>query len=350
MDTIQRVASRFMTQPLRLRRDYGEVSAEHHHHGSYMSQQHLREMEDLLQGIISQVDDGEELADWAESKIAHAHQLLLDLHGFFQYRDSDEDSHEHVHHNMHPFLSRSASLNKTAGKAYLSQSIGSKEFNQKVKQGEASMLYCIIKESNTSKYYEMLINRVEKNGRFIYQLVTQYGRIGPRKRNSVKEFRTLKEAKAVLAKKENEKLRSGYTSAYGSQHRAVVTENGKTKSVKLPRGQYPIGLNTPTRGWKNVDVSSNVEDLKGMRDEITLTLNQLEEGVMPSKVLRTLKRVYETTSEFDSSTAKELRSRLRKPMKRLEGTNKRFIQCPKQTVKELKTLRNYITRQLAFIS
>ena len=56
-----------------------------HHRGSYMSVQHLAEMQDLIAGISEMVHRGEELPDWVESKIAHTHQTLLDLVGYFQY-------------------------------------------------------------------------------------------------------------------------------------------------------------------------------------------------------------------------------------------------------------------------
>ena len=143
MDIFDRIASEYQkSQPLRLRRDYGEVSQEghsfkqaqmtkekfkkrmeedpefaekwnaqtvhskeemdeklgrkagHYHKGPYMSIQHILEMRDLVDGISEMIHRGDDIPDWAESKIAHAHQILLDLVGYFQYGEgyrTDED-------------------------------------------------------------------------------------------------------------------------------------------------------------------------------------------------------------------------------------------------------------------
>jgi hypothetical protein len=71
----------------------GRSAGHHEHHrGSYMSVQHLNEMQDLIAGISEMIHHGEELPDWVESKIAHTHQTLLDLVGYFQY---GEGFHSH---------------------------------------------------------------------------------------------------------------------------------------------------------------------------------------------------------------------------------------------------------------
>jgi hypothetical protein len=64
----------------------GKSAGHHdHHRGSYMSVQHLAEMQDLIAGISDMVHRDEELPNWVDSKIAHIHQNLLDLVGYFQY-------------------------------------------------------------------------------------------------------------------------------------------------------------------------------------------------------------------------------------------------------------------------
>lgn len=62
------------------------------HSGSYMSVQNLEEMQDALQVVADMVHDGEELDDWVEDKISHAHQLIRDLAGYFGY---GRGRHEH---------------------------------------------------------------------------------------------------------------------------------------------------------------------------------------------------------------------------------------------------------------
>lgn len=62
-------------------------TASHHpyHEGSYMSLQNVREMVSFLTTLLDQVHEGEELDDWVEDKISHAHATLSDLHRFFGY-------------------------------------------------------------------------------------------------------------------------------------------------------------------------------------------------------------------------------------------------------------------------
>ena len=56
-----------------------------HHRGSYMSLQNIREMDDFLRTLEDQVHEGEELDDWVEDKISHAHAMLSDLHRYFLF-------------------------------------------------------------------------------------------------------------------------------------------------------------------------------------------------------------------------------------------------------------------------
>ena len=57
----------------------------HGHHGSYMSLQNIKEMGEFLYTLEDQVHEGEELEDWVEDKISHAHATLSDLHRFFGF-------------------------------------------------------------------------------------------------------------------------------------------------------------------------------------------------------------------------------------------------------------------------
>jgi len=69
--------------------------------GSYMSMKNIRQMALFLDTISSQIEDGEELEDWVEDKISHAHGILSDLFGYFGFGDGmghedDEDDDEEV--------------------------------------------------------------------------------------------------------------------------------------------------------------------------------------------------------------------------------------------------------------
>ena len=72
----------------------------HRTQGSYMSLQNIKEMSDFLYTLEDQVHEGEELEDWVEDKISHAHATLSDLHRFFGYgrgyHKHDDSSYEKV--------------------------------------------------------------------------------------------------------------------------------------------------------------------------------------------------------------------------------------------------------------
>ena len=63
-----------------------------HRGGSYMSLQNIRQMDDFLRTLETQVHEGEELEDWVEDKISRAHAILSDLHRFFLF---GEGYHHH---------------------------------------------------------------------------------------------------------------------------------------------------------------------------------------------------------------------------------------------------------------
>jgi len=238
-------------------------------------------------------------------------------------------------------MSRTASIQKIAGKAYLFDEGLTK---RKVELGEGAMLYKIDKAKNQSKYYEMLITPIrDKHGLPKFELKKQHGRLGPSGRQIVKVFDTLREAKQALAVTLASKTSRGYISTYDrAKH--------KTVGGQLKQGQYPIGLASSGGSWKNEGVNSQTRKLRNLVGKINDSLELLEEGTMPKTVLRHLERINASISDFDSSLTGEIRKRLRPPMERLRGTNKRFIQCPKKTVSELKTLRNYLRTQLSVVS
>ena len=238
-------------------------------------------------------------------------------------------------------MSRTASIQKIAGKAYLFDEGLTKS---KVNSGEGAMLYKIDKGRNQSKYYEMLITPArDQHGLPIFELKKQWGRLGPSSRNKVETFGTLREAKQALAVTLASKTRGGYISTYDrAKH--------KTVGGQLKQGQYPIGLSSKAGPWRNQQVSTEVRKLRNLNKKIQDSLDLLEEGVMPSRVLRHLEKVHANISDLDGQMAKEINKRLRPPMERLRGTNKRFVKCPKKTVSELKTLRNYLKTQLSVVS
>lgn len=53
--------------------------------GSYMSLQNLRAIRDMTDFLLEEVEHGDELDDWVEDKISHAHGALMDVARFIGY-------------------------------------------------------------------------------------------------------------------------------------------------------------------------------------------------------------------------------------------------------------------------
>ena len=64
--------------------------------GSYMSRQNLNEMEDALQVVSDMVHEGDELEDWVEDKVSHAHATITDLARYYGYGRGYHEHHKHA--------------------------------------------------------------------------------------------------------------------------------------------------------------------------------------------------------------------------------------------------------------
>lgn len=235
-------------------------------------------------------------------------------------------------------LSRVASTIKTAaGKPYL-QSEGLTR--QKVRDEEASMLYLINEAKNESKYYEMIIVKNPQNEGGGYTLIRRYGRLGPRFQERREVFKNLVVAKAEMKRIELQKVKKGYVSAFGDYHRAP---NGK----KLPLGQYPIGLESHAGSWANQEVISCKPVLMNLKRKLEDAVLDAENGQIGEDLRDDLEQVYALTTGLDESMAKEIQKKLRPPLERLRGTNRRFKFDPFTIVKELKSLSKYLSLQLS---
>lgn len=60
-------------------------ASDSYHGGSYMSYQNIGEMLDALDVLGDMIHKGDELDDWVEDKISHAHQIITDLARYFAY-------------------------------------------------------------------------------------------------------------------------------------------------------------------------------------------------------------------------------------------------------------------------
>ena len=72
-----------------------------------------------------------------------------------------------------------------------------------------------------------------------------------------------------------------------------------------------------------------------------------ELGEVGQDLLQDLELAWSLTDGLTGSMATEVRKRMRAPLERLRGTNRRFAFDPFKIVKELKTLSNYLERQLS---
>lgn len=234
---------------------------------------------------------------------------------------------------------RNASFDKeAAGKPYLM--VGGVVISRlKVRDGEASMLYCIDREKNQSKYYEMLITQNPQNigG---YTLTRRWGRLGPKFRTKSDVFKNLAGAKAELQKIETGRIRKGYISAFGDYHRAP-------NNRKLPQGQYPVGLESSAGSWSNQEVITCKPALMQLRLKLNQATLDAERGEIGQDLLEDLELSWSLTENLNESMAQEVRKKMKAPLERLRGTNRRFKFDPFKIVKELKSLSRYLDLQLS---
>ena len=235
-------------------------------------------------------------------------------------------------------FNRTASFNDrvAAGKPYL---MGEGLTKAKVREGEASMLYKIDEGRNQSKYYELLIVQSPQNigG---YTLIKRWGRLGPRFQQREEYFRNLAGAKAELAKIEKSKIKKGYKSAFGDYHRAP---DGR----KLPLGQYPVGLESSAGSWRNQEVTVCLPVLRKLNRALADAVLDAEAGHFGQDLIQDLEEAFAMTADLGESMAMEVQSKLRPPLERLRGTNRRFKNDPRKIVKELKSLSRYLDLQLS---
>lgn len=234
-------------------------------------------------------------------------------------------------------LSRTASSIKTAaGKPYLR---GEGLTRQAVRDGEASMLYMINPMTNESKYYEMVIVKNPQNEGG-YTLIRRWGRLGPRYQEKREQMKNLTVAKAELKRIELSKVKKGYISAFGDYHRAP---NGK----KLPLGQYPVGLESNAGSWRNQEVIACKPVLMSLKKKLEEAVLDAEQGEVGDDLLQDLENAFALTASLEESMAEELQKKMRAPIERLRGTNRRFKFDPFKIEKELKAVSKYLSLQLS---
>lgn len=203
------------------------------------------------------------------------------------------------------------------------------------REGRALMTYHIDEDKNHSKFYEALVTP-QPDGTFSYQrrwgALTDHGPDRMRVDGAKLDKFGLSEMEALylLNQEKKKRVQRGYTDAF------------KTR----PLGQYPVGLSRSVGfGWGTQSITQCVPALRELSfkiDEVLRDVDREDLGSLQTDIQAARDLLDSLPS---SSMATELDKLLHPPMNRLLG-NPRFIQDPARTMGELKTVHNYLRRQL----
>ena len=89
MDKIEQITRQFLREKRAADFLAEDKEAGGHRPGSYMSRQNLAHMLDQIISICEQMGQEEELEDWVEDKIAHAHAALSDVARYLEHGDHE---------------------------------------------------------------------------------------------------------------------------------------------------------------------------------------------------------------------------------------------------------------------
>jgi len=211
----------------------------------------------------------------------------------------------------------------------------------KVRSGEAFMVYNIDKGTNKSKFYEALISSTGSG----YVLLLAWGRLtdsGQTGRIDRKSemYSDLATAKRALMGHYRKRLAHGYVDAFGPHH--VDPATGR----KLKLGEYPVGLGAAGFGWGGQGMSACVPSLRNLRKYIADAMMEFRMPQDRFQILADLDMVNREIGEIPDST---MAAKLRKYM----DAAKKMINAAKDEAdvakckKALKTIDNYLAKQLA---
>jgi len=220
----------------------------------------------------------------------------------------------------------------------------------KVKAGEAFMVYQIDAASNKSKFYEGMVVPDGADFKVIrrWGAMTdsgQTGRIdGPKFDNDPRfRFDNLNSAKRELQQHYAKRVSHGYTDAFGNKHISPVDGS------KLPQGEYPVGLTrAPGFGWGSQSVTMCVPGLKQLQVEVSTAMDLLKGGYdadadVIQAALDKAQRQLTFLAREDSSMARKIEQYLDKAIHATVGDSRTLFSA-------LKNLNTYVTKQLSFCS
>lgn len=220
----------------------------------------------------------------------------------------------------------------------------------KVKSGEAFMVYQIDPKSNKSKFYEGMVVPEGAGFKVIrrWGALTdsgQTGRIDGPKFDSDPRFwfDNINSAKRELQQHYAKRVSHGYTDAFGRNHVSPVDGS------KLPQGEYPVGLTrAPGFGWGSQSVTVCVPGLKELQVEISATMDLLQGGYEPDTdaIESALDRAGKLVRKFymqDSTMARKVEQYLDKAIHATASDSRTLFRA-------LKNLNSYLTKQLSYCS
>lgn len=247
-------------------------------------------------------------------------------------------------------IEKVAVLRKTASKP-LMENLGLNK--EKVRAGEALMMYMISREANHSKFYEAII--LPSGMGFIVR--TMYGGLTDSPgtgRVVTKDYpaSSMDQAKRMLQAIYQKRLSPGhdYIDAFDSStHRSPQT--GKA----LPPGEYPIGLARNVGfGWGTQSVSYCIPALKNLQDAIAAAQDEIANQGRSETVKFSLTRALDfikAIANEDSTMGQKLVRLMSRPLRRVtEGKQERFLPDPdgRAMAADLRTLATYIEKQMSY--
>lgn len=204
----------------------------------------------------------------------------------------------------------------------------------KYRQGEAAMMYFIDATRNHSKFYEMAVVPDDVHPG-MFMLKKRWGALTDSGTGAVKAqdegSLTYDQALRALAVHARSKLAKGYQDAFKSR----------------PVGQYPVGLSrTVGFGWGTQSSTSCVPQLRQLQQDIDAALVAGDLGDLDVLQIRLEEAQRLMNSLENSSFAREVEKLLRKPLQSVATADRFFIE-KNDVTRQLKTLSNYIRRQVA---
>lgn len=229
---------------------------------------------------------------------------------------------------------------KTAHKPHINQKMHANLITPRsYANGMAKMMHLIDAGRNHSKFYEMMI--IPGATPVEYTLIRMWGALTDLPANSPKsrvqtkimDGLSLGEAQQEMARIYKKEIRKGYEDTF-----------------KTSRGQYPIGLTREVGfGWGTQEVTRTPGAIQALHKLMTDLDQAIDSGLDGDVdgVSVALAEMGRLLLDLPNSTmAREIEKKLKAPANRLLGTAG-YNADPRLIVRDLKVVKNYLTRQLS---